>query len=128
MLHSSYLSAPYLLVSNTEAIHRIPLTQITHLSAHNSSTEIRTIDQQRLVSAKPIHLYENLLVNQGFLRIHQSTLINLYHLRAVIKQEGTSYATLTSGEKLPIARTQKTKLLHHLKTHSINHEPYKKTI
>lgn len=115
------LSVPYLLVSNTEAIHRVPLTQITHLSAHNSSTEIRTIDQQRLMAAHPIHLYENLLADNGFVRIHQSTLINLHHLRAIIKKEGSSYATLTSGEKLVIARAKKNELIHHLKTHSINH-------
>jgi DNA-binding LytR/AlgR family response regulator len=121
MIRHSPLFAPYVLVSNTEACHRVPIIDITHLCAYNSSTEIKTIDKQRHVVACPINHYEKLLCLYGFVRIHQSTLINVHHLRSVIKQEGTSYALLQTGEKLTIARARQAELISLLKTQSINY-------
>jgi len=123
-LHTS-LSAPYVLVTNTEACHRLPLADITHLSAHNSSTVIHTTGKRKVVAACPIAHYEKALLSFGFFRIHQSTLINLHHLRAIVKQEGTHYAHLSTGENLSIARAKKNDLMHHLRAQSIHHpSPY----
>jgi two-component system LytT family response regulator len=115
---------PFIVISTIEAHYRIPLSDIIYLTAHNSSTQLHIINNRRLVAANSIAHFETQLTPFGFLRIHQSTLINTHHLYAICKKDDTNTALLTTGEKLIIARAKKTEAVKALKALSIeSHSP-----
>jgi len=113
-----YAPEPFLLVCNTEACHRLPLADIMYCTCHNSSTEFIITDQRRLVSTSGVGCYETLLSSYGFIRIHQSYLLNIAYLRTILKGDENA-VLLTNGEKLPLARSRKPELIKALKALSV---------
>lgn len=120
--------APYLLISNVEAYYKVSVADVMYCSSHNSYTEFVMTDGNRLVSALGLCYYESLLTPYGFCRIHKSFLLNITYLRIVCKRDETNTVLLLNGEKLPVARTLKTKLLQQLKQSSIEGETDEKEI
>lgn len=120
VLHSihPYVPEPFLLVCNTEACHRVLLADIMYCACHNSSTEFIITDQRRLVAGNGVGDYETLLRSYGFVRIHQSYLLNIAYLRSVLKGEENA-VVLTNGDKLPLARSRKYELIKALKALSV---------
>jgi two-component system LytT family response regulator len=125
--HTSTQHTPFIVISTIEAHYRIPLHQIIYLTSHNSSTQLHIQGNHHLVAAHPITHFETQLTPHGFLRIHQSTIINTLHLHAICKKDDTNTALLSTGQKLTIARAKKTETLKALKALSIeqnrNHPP-----
>jgi DNA-binding LytR/AlgR family response regulator len=113
------LQQPFLLVGNTEACYRIPVTDVVYCTSHNSSTVLQLTNNRKLVAANPISHYETLLAPYGFVRTHQSYLINTAYLHAISKGEESNTAILTTGEKLPVARARKTEVQQQLRLLSI---------
>ncbi|MCW5906670.1 MAG: LytTR family transcriptional regulator DNA-binding domain-containing protein [Chitinophagales bacterium] len=113
------LNEPFLLIGNTEACYRVPVTDIIYCTAHNSSTQFQLVGNRKLVAGNSIAYYEDLLANYGFVRIHQSHLVNSACLFAIAKGDESNRAVLITGEKLPIARARKTEVILQLKQLSI---------
>lgn len=74
-------------------------------SSNNYSSFFLTNGDEVLVS-KPIYEYEELLEDYGFIRCHQSHLVNTWHVLSLLKEDG-GYLLLVGGKKIPIARQRK---------------------
>ncbi len=109
----------FIVVSTTEALHRLPVNEIVYCTSHNSSTQFYLADKRMILASYPIAHYTSLLEQFGFIRIHQSTLLNISFLSAIYKKDNSNVALLTTGEKLTVARAKKTEVANALSAMSI---------
>lgn len=98
-----------IVLRTAEAIHILEVKEITRCQADGNYTCIHTIDERAITVSQLLKHYERLLTPHKFLRIHQSHLINLDHLKAFHKRHDT--ALLTDGSKLPVATRKREALL-----------------
>ncbi|PZP43691.1 MAG: DNA-binding response regulator [Pseudopedobacter saltans] len=77
--------------------------EIVRCESDNSYTFIHLENGEKLLSSQPMHHYESILVSYGFIRTHQSHLVNRSFVKSIIKKDG-QYVLLTSGDMVPISR------------------------
>jgi two-component system LytT family response regulator len=65
-------------------------------------------------TSKPMHEYEALLEDAGFVRIHKSILVNLLHVKEYLRGEGGS-VILSNGQEVEVARRKKDLLIAKMK-------------
>ena len=82
-------------------------------SSHNYTT-FHFVNDQPLLISKTLKDYEMILSSYGFLRVHQSHLINIKYIKALSKRDG-GYLRMTDGAEVPISRRKKDELLEKLK-------------
>jgi two-component system, LytTR family, response regulator len=87
------------------------LDQVIRCESDSNYTIFHFTDNRKIAVCKVLKEYEELLQDHGFLRIHQSHLINIKHIRKYFK--GSSpYLVMTDGEMVSIARNKKSDFLH----------------
>ena len=82
------------------------LDGILYAEAAGNYTNFYFINQPLICTSKPIHEYEELLSDAGFVRIHKSFLVNLLHVKEYLKGEGGS-VILSNGKEIEVARRKK---------------------
>jgi len=80
--------------------------QIVRCESSNAYTIFYLSDQQKLTISRPIYEYEELLTGYGFIRCHQSHLVNRSYIKSWIKEDG-GYLLLDDGTTIPISRSKK---------------------
>ena len=80
--------------------------RIIRCEASNNYTTFYLDDTEKWVVSKPIFEYEELLSPYGFLRPHQSHLVNKRFVRSWVKEEG-GYLLLEDGTQIPVSRAKK---------------------
>lgn len=108
-----------LLLSTQEGLYILPLNKIIRLESSGNYTSFFTTEKEKIVIAKGIKEYDNLLPSPPFFRIHQSHIINLRQIKKLMKEDG-GYVVSSDNAKLPIARRKKDHLLKQLKMYSIS--------
>lgn len=97
--------------------HRIALTtmketryiktdEIVRCESSNNYSTFYLQDNEALLVCKPIYEYEDILSEYGFLRCHQSHLVNMKFIKSWIKDDG-DHLLLYNGTEVPISRTKK---------------------
>ena len=98
-------------------LHRIALTSaketrfiqtenIIRCESSNNYTTFFIIGGERIMTSKPIFEYEEILADYGFIRCHQSHLVNKKHIKSWIKEDG-GFLLLEDNTKVPISRLKK---------------------
>jgi two-component system LytT family response regulator len=86
---------------------RFILTQhIVRCESTNNYTHFYLADGEKLVVSKPIYEYEELLANYGFIRCHQSHLVNKRYIKSWVKEDG-GYLLLQHGAQVPVSRQKR---------------------
>jgi two-component system LytT family response regulator len=80
--------------------------EIIRCESMNSYTKFMLKNGEQLMISKPIFEYESLLTDFGFIRCHQSHLVNTQCIKSHIK-EGHGSFVLSNGEEIPISRLKK---------------------
>jgi two-component system LytT family response regulator len=100
-------------ISEVGAISYLPIEKILYLSSDTNYTNIHFLsDNSELIaitSTKNLGYYETRLQNSGFIRIHQSFLINGRHVRKISKSSSKIF--LKNNIELTIARDRKQELI-----------------
>ncbi|MBL4708005.1 MAG: response regulator transcription factor [Flavobacteriales bacterium] len=81
------------------------LQDIIRCEANGNYTFIYINDKERIIVPKTIKVFEELLTNNGFIRIHQSHLINQKYLEEIRIKKNLIF--LKNGVQLPISRKYK---------------------
>jgi len=84
----------------------VNVEQIIRCESSNVYTSFYLTDGQKIMVSKPIYEYEELLKDYGFIRCHQSHLVNKTKVKSWIKEDG-SYLLLEDGSKIPVSRNKK---------------------
>ena len=103
-----------LCISSLKGFQVIELDDILYAEASGNYTIFYFTDQRSAFTSKPIHEYEELLSDSGFVRIHKSCLINLLHVKEYIRGEGGS-VKISNGQELEVSRRKKDLFLNKMK-------------
>ncbi len=96
-----------LVISHLEGFDVVPLNDIVWLEGDANYSHIHLHGEKRITASRSLGVYEELLLDFGFFRIHQSTIINLSHVRA-FHREGGGYIELADGHQAKLSRHRKT--------------------
>lgn len=80
--------------------------RIVRCEASNNYTTFYLQDGEKYLVSKPIFEYEEMLRDYGFLRCHQSHLVNRSFIRSWIKEDG-GYLLLEDNTAVPVSRQKR---------------------
>jgi two-component system, LytTR family, response regulator len=88
--------------------------KIIRCESSNNYTTFFLVTGEKITTSKPIFEYEDMLQDYGFVRCHQSHLVNKAYIKSWIKEDG-GYFLLEDNSRIPISRQKKDGLknLHH---------------
>lgn len=92
----------------------IPTGDIVRCESSNNYTSFVLVNAEKIIVCKPIYEYEELLSNYGFIRCHQSHLVNKKFIKSLIKEDG-GYLSMENGEQIPVSRAKKYLVIDALK-------------
>ncbi|MGY4384125.1 two-component system LytT family response regulator [Pedobacter sp. UYP24] len=87
-------------------IRYVALSEIVRCEADNTYTHFFLSNDEKLLVSKSLKEYADLLRPNGFLRTHQSHLVNPKYVKSWLKEDG-GVLLLMSGEKIPISKPNK---------------------
>lgn len=92
----------------------VKLSDIIYCEASSNYTNFHFTDRPIICASKPIHEFETLLEDAGFVRIHKSFVINLEHIKEYLRGEGGS-VLLTNGHEVEVSRRKKEYFINRMK-------------
>lgn len=98
----------------SERVLFVQLSEITRCLGDNNYTTVFLKNGESVLVSKTLKEYEELLSDKGFIRVHQSHLINISFVRSFEKQDG-GYLKMTDGVSVPISRQRKPDVFRCLK-------------
>lgn len=81
-------------------------TDIVRCESSNSYTHFYMADGEKITVSVSIYEYEELLAAYGFIRCHQSHLVNRKFVKSMIKESG-GYLLMHDGSQIPVSRHKK---------------------
>lgn len=87
-------------------IRYVALSEIIRCEADNTYTHFFLSSDEKILVSKSLKEYADLLRPNGFLRTHQSHLVNPKYVKSWLKEDG-GILLLMSGEKIPISKPNK---------------------
>lgn len=97
-------------LATTTGIEFIAVTDIILCKAKGSYTFFMLKENRNILVSKHLKEYENLLINQQFMRVHNSYLINLNEVKKYIKSDG-GYILMSNDMHVSVSPRKKDKLL-----------------
>lgn len=91
-----------MILRTNEEIHSIDLSRIIRVEADGNYSTFLIDDGRKIIVSKPMKEYEDILLDNGFSRIHKSHIINIKKLRYFEKAEG-GYLIMEDGDKVPVS-------------------------
>jgi two-component system LytT family response regulator len=91
----------------------IPVKEIIRCEADVNYTTFFLITKNKMVIAKTLKEFEELLNEYDFIRVHNSHLINLHHVKSYTKGEG-GIVIMTDGSSVDVSRRKKDEFLKRL--------------
>lgn len=85
-------------------------SEIIRLEASKNYSWVMFANGERLLCSRTLKDFESVLSEHGFLRVHQSHLVNTSFIRTYHKGRGGNL-TLTNGEEVEVARSRKQEVL-----------------
>ena len=97
-----------------DRIEFVEVQRILHCRGEGNYTHISLDDGTTLLVSRPLKEYEELLSDYGFLRVHQSHLVNLREVGAYVKSDG-GYIRMKDGTTVPVSRQRREMVMQVLK-------------
>lgn len=93
----------------------VTVQDIIFFSAESNYTNVHLKNGKKILISKTIKVYEDLLENDGFFRVHQSHLVNLSYIVKYKHADGGT-VTMSDGTDIFVSRRKKDELLKQLKS------------
>ncbi len=97
-----------------DKIDFIPIRQIIRCQAESNYTRFILENRREILVSHTLKDFEAALESCGFIRTHQSHLVNLNHIQSLVKRDG-GYLKMTDGSSVPISRSRKEELTRRMK-------------
>ncbi len=119
MIHSSDdKSLHRLALATAEGIHFVDMQEIVWLESMGAYTKFHVEKQKPIIVSRVLKEFEEMLVGFPFLRIHQSSIVNLGHIKKYVKGNG-GQLWMSDGTEIEVSRRKKDDLLAALKIMTI---------
>ena len=103
--------APHRLALNTlDKIHIAEIETIIRCESQGNYTEFFFTNGKKLLVTKTLKEFDKLLSGHGFLRVHQSHLINLEQVKEFVKTDG-GYLIMKDGDDVPVSSRKRASVL-----------------
>lgn len=93
-------------LATSDGFEFIEVNDILYCKAEGSYTAFFLKNSEKLLVSKHLKEYENLLLEQDFMRVHNSFLINLKEVKKYIKADG-GYIIMKNNDTVSISRSRK---------------------
>jgi two-component system, LytTR family, response regulator len=93
-------------LQSTKETRFVEPNKILRCESSNNYTTFFLSDGEKILTSKPIFEYEDMLQDYGFVRCHQSHLVNKAYIKSWIKEEG-GYLLMEDKAQIPISRHKK---------------------
>lgn len=103
-----------LCIPSLKGFQVVRLSEIIYCEASSNYTNFFFTDRPQLCASKPIHEYESLLEDCGFVRVHKTFLINIEHVKEYQRGEG-GYLFMSNGAQVEVSRRKKDLLMTKMK-------------
>jgi len=104
----------YLEIRLANSILYAPFHDVIRLQADGSYTIVYLIGQEKHYLSYHIGFFEPLLNDPSFFRVHKSHLVNLHHVKKIVRHDGYR-AEMSDGSTVEVARRQKNEFLRLLR-------------
>ncbi len=112
--HQSNNTPSRIVLQTAEEIKVAKIIDIIRCESMGNYTQFYFSDKTKLLVTKTLKEYDELLSNRGFVRCHQSHLINLDYVKSYIKSDG-GYIMLTNDQHIPVSVRKKPEIIKLLK-------------
>jgi two-component system LytT family response regulator len=102
-----------LILKTTDSIYIVNTKDIIRCESDGNYTHVCLVGGEKILVSKIIKEYDEKLCGLGFVRIHQSHLINLDYLVKIDKTSGM-LAVMVNGDLVPVSSRKKDILIKHL--------------
>lgn len=103
-----------IVIPSNDGYNVIDLNHIVYCEACDSYTKIHTSEAKVHLISKPLKEYDELLNDKGFYRVHKSFLVNVNHIRKIIKGIGAA-VIMSDKTNIPISMRKKDEFFQSLK-------------
>ncbi|WP_343329482.1 LytTR family DNA-binding domain-containing protein [Polaribacter staleyi] len=94
----------------SEKIIVVNIEDIIHCKSDNNYTTFFFKDKSKILVSKTLKHYADMLKEVGFLRVHQSHLVNTTYIKEFIKSDG-GYLILTNNSNIPVSVRKRNEVL-----------------
>lgn len=101
-----------IVLTTLEDIHIVKLGDILQAESDNNYTRFYFENGKELLVSQPLKTFEKKLDMQGFMRVHQSHLVNLQHITSYRKK--TNQLVLKNNIAVPVSQNRKTNVMEYL--------------
>lgn len=109
-------SNPKIALPTMKETYFVSVADILRCESSNNYTTFYLIDGTEHLISKPIYEFEEMLSPHGFIRCHQSHLINKQHITSILNQD-SGYLVLNNSQKnIPISKQKKALIMQILKS------------
>lgn len=113
--YKSALSAEQKIVlKDSDSIYFIKTKDIIRCESEGSYTTFYLVNKEKILISKTIKEYDELLTPYGFLRTHQSHLVNTLHIKRFDRNDG-GVLILENNYSVPVSQRKKESILEYLK-------------
>ena len=102
-----------IVLRTSESLHLVKVEDIIRCEADSNYTFFYLIDGRKILISKTIKEYTELLKNSGFVRVHQSHLINTSYIDRYDKTSGRGLV-MKDDSNIPVSKDRKPYFLKHL--------------
>ena len=93
-------------LQTAKEIRFVEADKITRCESSNNYTTFFLVTEEKILTSRPIYEYEEILQDYGFIRCHQSHLVNKKFIKSWIKEDG-GYLLLEDLSQIPVSRQKK---------------------
>ena len=102
-----------LVLKTSDKIHVVDIKDIIRCEADNTYTTFYLVNNKSILVSKGIKNYEEMFEGKGFMRVHQSHLINLNYISYYDKQQG-GFIVMSDQSYVPVSLQKKPLLLAYM--------------
>jgi two-component system, LytTR family, response regulator len=99
-------------VSTSESFTFLDLDEIVCCESESNYTYIHLVDKGRILISKTLKLIEDILDKDQFVRVSQSYLVNLNHVKKYVREDG-GYLLMSNGMTITVSKNKKDDLFEH---------------
>ncbi|HPE19303.1 MAG TPA: LytTR family DNA-binding domain-containing protein [Tenuifilaceae bacterium] len=104
-----------IVLKTADKIHVVDIKNIVRCESDNAYTTIVVNTGKSIVVSKSIKSFDEMLSSQGFMRVHQSHLINTNYISYYNKHEG-GFLVMSDNSNVPISNQKKPLLIEYLES------------
>lgn len=108
-----------LVLPTSTGVHILKISDILRCESSNNYTTFFTTDKHKIIVSKPINLYESILSDTYFCRIHNKHIVNLNCIVKYVKGRG-GYVELNDGSRVDVSEGRKKEFIERLNNFTLN--------